>query len=117
MKLDQKAFSKMLERMGVRNEPLNAVRVIIELPDKTLVFESPQVTRTFVQNMEFFTVMGKYTEQAKVQQNQTVEIREEDVRLVAEQTGKSEAEAREALIKAEGDVAKAILMLTEGQGS
>jgi len=32
VKLDQKAFSKMLERMGVRNEQLNAVRVIIELP-------------------------------------------------------------------------------------
>ncbi len=117
MKVDQKAFSKMLERMGVRNEQLNAVRVIIELPDKQLVFETPVVTRTFFQNQEFFSVMGKYSEVKKEEKPQGPEIREEDVKFVAEQTGKSLEEAREPLIKSNGDVAKAILLLTEGQGT
>ncbi|MEM2420009.1 MAG: hypothetical protein QXL38_03375 [Candidatus Bathyarchaeia archaeon] len=36
---------------------------------------------------------------------------EEDVRLVADQTGKSLEEARKALEECEGDLAKAILLL------
>ena len=116
MKVDQKALAKMLERMGVKSDSLNAVRVIIELPDKKLVFDAPQVTRTVVQNVEMFTVMGKYTEVAKAQE-QSVEIKDEDVKFVMEQTGKPEKEVREALVKANGDIAKAILILTGQEGT
>ena len=38
-------------------------------------------------------------------------IPEEDVRLVADQTGKSVEEAKRALEETEGDLAKAILLL------
>ena len=38
-------------------------------------------------------------------------VSEEDVQLVAGQTGKSVEEARNALIESEGDLAKAILLL------
>ena len=37
---------------------------------------------------------------------------EEDVQLVADQTGKSLEKAKEALIEADGDLAKAILLLS-----
>jgi nascent polypeptide-associated complex subunit alpha len=38
-------------------------------------------------------------------------VAEEDVRLVADQTGKSMEEARRALEESQGDLAKAILLL------
>ncbi len=116
MKLDQKAMAKMLERMGIKSEAVNAIKVVIELPDKKLVFENPQVNKTIMQGVEFFTVMGKYVELAKSQE-QATEIREEDVKFVMEQTGKSESEVREALKKANGDIAKAILILTGQEGT
>jgi len=38
------------------------------------------------------------------------------VKFVMEQTGKSEAEVRQALQKTNGDIAQAILLLTSGEG-
>jgi nascent polypeptide-associated complex subunit alpha len=38
-------------------------------------------------------------------------VSEEDARLVADQTGKSLEEAKNALIECDGDLAKAILLL------
>jgi nascent polypeptide-associated complex subunit alpha len=41
------------------------------------------------------------------------EIPKEDIELVAEQTGKSTEEAKKALIKTKGDIAEAIMTLTQ----
>jgi nascent polypeptide-associated complex subunit alpha len=43
-----------------------------------------------------------------------MEIPEEDVRLVADQTGKSMEEAKKALEETGGDLAKAILLIQSG---
>ena len=106
---------KNLERMlGLKTEQLDAVKVTIELKDKVLVIENPNVIKMIAQGQEVYTVMGSAKETPK--EEQKVEIKEEDVKFVMEQTGKSEKEAREALEKAKGDIAQAILLLTE-QGS
>jgi nascent polypeptide-associated complex subunit alpha len=54
--------------------------------------------------------MGEVTEQ---ENSQKAEINQEDIKTVMEQTNVSEAEAREAIEKAEGDLAKAILNLKQ----
>jgi len=51
---------------------------------------------------------GKIVEKAA---ERKLVVPEEDVRLVADQTGKSLEEARKALEECEGDLAKAILLL------
>ncbi|WP_338600302.1 nascent polypeptide-associated complex protein [Sulfolobus tengchongensis] len=100
---------KKMERMGIKTEQINAIRVIIETPDKNIVIESPTVAKTNVMGNEAIVIFGG---QAKEEEKQKqIEIKEEDVRFVSEQTGKSEKEAREALIKANGDIAKAIMIL------
>ncbi|AAY81640.1 nascent polypeptide-associated complex protein [Sulfolobus acidocaldarius] len=105
---------KDLERMlGLKTEQLNAVKVTIELQDKILVIDNPVVVKMLAQGQEVFSVMGSAREESK--QQQKVEIKEEDVKFIMEQTGKSEKEAREALEKSNGDIAKAILALTEGE--
>jgi nascent polypeptide-associated complex subunit alpha len=105
---------KNLERMlGIKTEQIDAVRVIIELQDKTLVIENPSVLKMTQQGQEIYTVIGSAKEQVK---EQKIEIRDEDVKFVMEQTGKSEAEVRQALQKTNGDIAQAILLLTSGEG-
>jgi nascent polypeptide-associated complex subunit alpha len=42
-------------------------------------------------------------------------VSEDDVKFIVEYTGVSYEKAREALIKAKGDIAKAIMMLTSGE--
>ena len=57
---------------------------------------------------------GKVTEKAPeraVASASGFVVSEEDVKLVADQTGKSIEEARKALEECEGDLAKAILLL------
>lgn len=100
---------KKLEKMGIKTEQINAIRVIIETEDKNLIIENPVVTKAIVMGQEAITVMGTIREEPKVK---TLQIRDDDVRFLMEQTGKGEQEVKDALIKANGDVAKALMILT-----
>ena len=63
-----------------------------------------------MQGQKIFQVTGgKITEKAA--ERKASGVAEEDVRLVADQTGKSLEEARKALEECQGDLAKAILLL------
>jgi nascent polypeptide-associated complex subunit alpha len=65
-----------------------------------------------MQGQKIFQVAGgKITEKAPERAAPTIALSEEDVKLVADQTGKSVEEARKALEECEGDLAKAILLL------
>ena len=55
----------------------------IECADKDIVIEEPQVTLTEGQGMKSFTIMGRISEVDKT----AVEISDEDVKLVKEQSG------------------------------
>ncbi|EHP68287.1 transcription factor [Metallosphaera yellowstonensis MK1] len=112
MKVKPKDLKK-LERLGVKAENINATRVVIETPEENIIVDSPIVTKANVMGQEAITVMGQIRVEKK---SQPSTYKDEDVRFIMEQTGKSEAEAKEALAKAGGDIAKAILLLTEGQG-
>ncbi|AEB94736.1 MAG: nascent polypeptide-associated complex protein [Metallosphaera sp.] len=115
MKVNPKDLKK-LEKMGIKTQNIDALRVIIETKDETIVIESPMVTKANVMGQEAITIIGGTTKiEAKAEPK--LEINEEDVRFVMEQTGKSEEQVREALKKSNGDIAKAILSLTEGQAS
>ncbi|QKQ99261.1 nascent polypeptide-associated complex protein [Metallosphaera tengchongensis] len=115
MKVNPKDLKK-LERMGVKTQNIEAQRVIIETDKERIVIESPMVTKANVMGQEVITIMGGETRtESKVEAKP--QINEDDVRFVMEQTGKPENAVREALLKANGDIAKAILSLTEAQGS
>ncbi len=103
MYFDKNAM-KMLQRMGLRVEEIRAKRVVIEQEDGTkIIFEDPQVMKTTMQGQTAYQIVGT----PRVEE----EIKEEDVKLVMEKTGASREEAVEALKKANGDIAEAILKL------
>jgi nascent polypeptide-associated complex subunit alpha len=85
-------------------------QVVIKTGSKEITIEEPEVAVLEVQGQKIFQVTGgKITEKAA--ERKPSEIAEEDVRLVADQTGKSPDEARRALEESGGDLAKAILLL------
>ncbi|BDC17129.1 nascent polypeptide-associated complex protein [Acidianus sp. HS-5] len=106
---------KALQRMGIKAEKIDALRVTIETADEIITIESPMVMRTSVGGQEAIVVSGGETKVEK-KNSQKVEVKDEDVKFVMEQTGKPENEVKEALIKANGDIAKAIMILN-GQES
>lgn len=101
---------RMMQRMGMSMDAVPDVeQVVIKTAGKEITIEEPEVAILEVQGQKIFQVTGgKITEKA-MERKQT--IREEDVRLVADQTGKSLEEARKALEESDGDLAKAILLL------
>lgn len=101
--------------MGIKAENIDALRVTIETKDEIIIIESPIVMKTSVMGQEAIFISGGQTRIEKKEQAKP-EIKEEDVKFVMEQTGKSESEVREALMKTNGDIAAAIALLT-GQGS
>jgi len=105
----------MMQRMGMSMDGVEDVKeVIIRTPSKDIVIEQPEVAILNMQGQRIYQVIGgRVTEKAPSKTTVTAEpvVSEEDARLVADQTGKSLDEAKQALLECEGDLAKAILLL------
>jgi nascent polypeptide-associated complex subunit alpha len=101
---------RMMQRMGLSMDSMPDVeQVIIRTGSKEITIEEPEVAIMEVQGQKIFQVAGgKITEKAA---ERKMAIPEEDIRLVADQTGRNLEEARKALEECEGDLAKAILLL------
>jgi nascent polypeptide-associated complex subunit alpha len=87
-------------------------QVIIKTSSKEITIEQPEVAILEMQGQKIYQIIGgKVVEKAPDRMSSKPAVSEEDVRLVADQTGKSVEEARKALEECEGDLAKAILLL------
>ncbi len=96
-------MSQMMKQLGMEMEELDAEKVEIDLGDRKLVFNSPEVSKVEAQGNEIFQLRGNYSEEDKGPS-------EEDIELVMEKTEASEDEAREAL-EDNDDVAGAVMEL------
>jgi nascent polypeptide-associated complex subunit alpha len=131
-----RAMRRQMQKQGIDNvNEINATRVIIQCPDKDIVIENPQVMQLSQGGMKIHQILGDpverepssyeegYSEESEqseeyeefeeydVESSGGVEIRNEDIAIVAAQAGVSEKKAEQALIEAEGDLARAILKL------
>jgi nascent polypeptide-associated complex subunit alpha len=108
---------RMMQRMGMNMDTVADVQqVIIRTSTKDIVIDEPEVAILQVQGQKMYQVIGgEVSEQAPSQRGTsaaaTPAFSEEDVQLVADQTGKSLEKAKEALQECGGDLAKAILLL------
>ena len=106
--MNPKKVKQMMKQMGINIDEVEDVeQVIIRTADKDIVFNDASVTIMNAQGTDTYQVTGTPQEVAR-----EVQIPEDDVRLVAEQTGASEEASLEALKNANGDLAEAILALS-----
>jgi len=109
---------RMMQRMGMNMDSVADVQqVIIRTASKDIVIDEPEVAILSVQGQKMYQVIGgQVSEQAPSARTTSgtparPAFTQEDVQLVADQTGKSLERAKEALMEADGDLAKAILLL------
>ena len=108
---------RMMQRMGMNMDSVADVQqVIIRTAGKDIVIDEPEVAILQVQGQKMYQVIGgQVSEQAPSQRGTATTaaplFSEEDIQLVADQTGKSLEKAKEALQECDGDLAKAILLL------
>jgi nascent polypeptide-associated complex subunit alpha len=117
-RMNPREQKRMMQRMGMNMDSVGDVKqVIIRTADKDIVIDEPEVAILQVQGQKMYQVIGgQVSEQAPSQGGATAAatkpaFSEEDVQLVADQTGKSLEKAKEALQECGGDLAKAILLL------
>ena len=97
----------MMKKMGISQEDLPVRRVVFEMADGNLVINDPNVMKIKMQGQVSYQVTGE------AELESVEKFSDEDVEMVVSQTGKSEADAREALEEADGDIAEAIMALKE----
>ncbi|QQG39774.1 MAG: nascent polypeptide-associated complex protein [Candidatus Aenigmatarchaeota archaeon] len=105
MKINPKDMERAMKQMGIKSENVEALEVLIKCKDKELVIESPSVQKVTMAGQESFQITGA------VRERSSSKFTEDDVKLVSEQAGVDEALARDALEKAKGDIAAAIMEL------
>ena len=102
---------RMMRRMGMSMNPIEVEEVILRTKDKEITIEGPEVAVLEVQGQKIFQVAGgEITEKAT---EKKLAIPEEDAQLVAQQANVSLEQARAALEQTNGDLAQAILLLSQ----
>ena len=99
--LDPKKMQTIMKQMGIKQEEIEADEVIIKAKGRELVIREPHISKIDMQGQEMLQITGKIEERTG----------REDIMTVAKSANVGEKEAKEALEEAEGDLAKAILML------
>ncbi len=113
-RMNPRETRRMMQRMGMSMDNVQDVtQVIIKTNNKDIVIEQPEVAILNMQGQKIYQVIGGTITEKAPERGATAKpaVAEEDVQLVADQTGKSVDEARKALEECEGDLAKAILLL------
>jgi len=101
-------MKRMMKKMGLESEELDAKKVIIETDKKKLVFDSPQVVEMNMKGQHMYQVVGEPREEALEGE---VLIPDKDIEMVSERAGVSKEEAEQALKEADGEPAEAIINL------
>jgi len=108
--MNMKNMAKAMKRMGIQQKEIEAKQVIIKLEDKKLVFDNPQVSQVNMMGQKTYQIVGEPQEKSL---ETKPEVSEDDIKVVAEQTGKTTEEAKQAIEKHKGDLAAAIMELKE----
>ncbi len=100
----------MMKQLGIKTDEIKTNRAVFETDDGNIIIENPQVVKMTVQGNEMYQVIGE----ARIESVSTgPKISEDDINMVAEQAKVSKEKAKLALEKTDGDIAEAIVMLTE----
>lgn len=108
--MNPRKMNQMMKQMGIKQVDIPATEVIIKTEEKEIIITNPSVQRVNMMGQENFQISGDIEER---EHSTTPEISEEDIKTVMEQANCSEDEAKAALEKSQGDLAEAIMNLTQ----
>jgi nascent polypeptide-associated complex subunit alpha len=110
--MNPRKMQQMMKQMGIQQVDIPATEVIIKTEDKEIIITNPSVAKVNMMGQENFQISGDVEER---ELSTTPDISEDDVKTVMEQANVNEETAREAIEKAEGDLAEAIMKLTQNE--
>ena len=102
--MSDRAMEKAMKQMGIKSENIEADEVIIKCKGKDIIISNPSITKIDMKGAESFQIAGEVSERGREK------FSEDDIKMIAEQTGKTEVEAKKAL-EDTNDIAEAIMKL------
>jgi len=129
--MNPRKMKQMMEQMGIDLTEIDAEEVVIRTADEELVFDEADVQRMDAQGQSTYQIVGDPTSRPRSDgsgaatpvgtadddgdgtgtEGGEASIPDADVEIVAQRTGASESEAREALEAEDGDLAAAVSRL------
>lgn len=103
--INPRQMQKMMQRMGMQQQEIDATEVIIRTAEKEIVFMNPSVSKVNVMGQDTWQIVGNSQERVRES------FSDEDVKTVMEQTGVDVGKARETLQQTHGDLAEAIMKI------
>jgi len=108
-RMNPRQMNQMMKRLGINIKNIdNVEKVIIETDTKQYIFNDAEVTVMEAQGQKTFQIAGNPIVKDKQDQ-----MKQEDIQLIMDQTNATEAQAKKALEESNGDIAEAILKLTQ----
>ena len=107
---ENRQMRRRMDKMGMEMEAVNNVQeIIIKTDKKEIRISSPAVTEMKTKDSSIFQVVADSYEEKELE----VQIfSDEDISLICQQANVDEEAAKNALQECDGDLARAILLLT-----
>ena len=103
--MNPRDIKSAMKKLGIKQEEIDATEVIIKTKDKDLIIKNPQVSKINMMGQDTIQIIGDVQELAK--------INDDDIQTVMEQAHVDRKTAMTAIEKSNGDLAAAILELTD----
>ena len=108
-KFNPRQLNQLMKQLGINVREIEDVeKVVIQTKNRDYIFDNAEVTVMDAQGQKTYQLIGTPRIVEKKE-----DIPEDDVTLVMEKTGKTKEEAKKALEESKGDIAEAILKLSE----
>ena len=108
--MNPRQMQQAMKRMGIKQIDVDATEVIIKTPEKEIIISEPSVQKVNMMGNWTYQISGEETEKPR---DSTPDINEEDIKTVMKQTNCTEEEAKKAIEESKGDLAEAILKISE----
>ena len=107
--INPRQMNQMMRRLGISVKNIdNVEKIIIQTDTKEYIFKEAEVTIMDAKGQKTYQIIGN-----PIIRDRSDDTLKEDIKLVIDQTGKSEEEAKKALEESNGDIAEAILKLSQ----
>ena len=106
--INPRQMNQMMRKLGISVKNIdNVEKIIIQTDSKEYIFKDAEVTVMDAKGQKTYQITGN-----PIIKDRSDDTLKEDIKLVMDQTGKSEEEAKKALEDSNGDIAEAILKLS-----
>ena len=107
--MNPRDVAKAMKKMGMKQEEIESIAVIIRKPSKDIILRKPSVQKIDMMGQVQYQVSGE--EEVREIEPEPIEISEEDIKTVQEQAQVTYEKAKESIEKYQGNLAEAIINL------